>query len=185
MNKENIVTPIIIIGLSVAFISISVLVVFFSGNPKFLKYKLKIGAAIIALTTFVNTHGFSQKTCYKPSISREIIRLNGQDDVNFIKIYKDDKKISGIIENVLSSDYLFSISDTSNKLLKKGKLVPINGKFDKPNENFEITIGNLKVGQYYLKIYSNGVDFEKESPLYNATLYILDKKEPPVLCYYY
>ncbi len=185
MNKENILTPIIILGLSIAFITVSVLVIFYSGNPKFLKYKLKIGAAIIALTTFVNTHGLSQKTCYKPAVSREVIRLDKQDDAQVIKILKEEKIITGVMDNVLSADYSFAITDTSNKLVKKGKVVATNGKFDENNENFEINIGNLKTGIYYLKIYSSVSNFEKGICLYDGTLYILDKKEPAVLCYYY
>jgi hypothetical protein len=184
MEKNHLFTFLTVTGLSVLFIFISVLFVFNTRNSKLLKWKLKIGATIIALTSFVST-GYSQKTCYKPSRPREIININKEDEANYITLYKEDKTISGIIENVLGSDYNFAITDTTNKIIKRGKLVATNGKFDEDKENFEITVGQLKAGLYYIKIYSNSVNFEYGTYLYEGTLHVIDKKEPAIMCYYY
>lgn len=185
MSKNQIISFILVIGLSMLFIMVSILVIFNNQNPKLLKYKLKIGAAIIALTTFVSSHGFSQKTCYKPAYPREMININNQDEANYVTITKNDVKITGIMRNVLSQEYLYVITDTTNKTIKKGKLVATNGLFDENKEDFEIQIGKLKVGDYFLKIYSNGKDFERGTYLYEGTIVVIGRKEPAVTCYYY
>ena len=185
MTKNQIISFAIVLGLSLLFIVISVMYVFNSKSPKLLKYKLKIGAAIIALTTFVSSHGFSQKTCYKPAYPREMINMNKQDEANYIFIHKNDTKITGVMRNVLSQEYLYSITDTANKPIKKGKLIPANGLFDENKEDFEIQMGKLKVGDYYLKIYSNGKEFERSTYLYEGTIVVTGRKEPAVTCYYY
>ena len=98
MTKENIITPVIIIGLSLAFITVSLLLAIFYGNPKLIKAKLKIGALIITLTAFANTYSFSQKTCYKPAIEKDIFTFDNSEENSSIKIHEDDKVISGKIE---------------------------------------------------------------------------------------
>lgn len=183
MTKENIITPVIVIGLSLAFITVSLLVSVFYKNPKLIKAKLKIGALIITLTACSSTYSFSQKTCYKPSLTREIISVDSQSENSTITIHENDKELTGKIANLSSTDYSFSISDTLGKTIQKGTLKAIDGKFDTDEENFIIHFGKLKEGQYVLKIFSTA---NKNSFLYTATLKVfaeLDRTK--VTCYYY
>jgi len=187
MTKENIITPIIVIGLSLAFITVSLLVSVLNGNSKLVKAKLKIGALIITLTAFVNTNSFSQKTCYKTTaISAETISFDTQSENLTIKIHEGDKVLSGKIENFESNQYFFTISDSADKVIHKGEAKAIDGKFDSDKENFEIHLGKLTTGNYALKIFSSKEKYDSNYYTYKASLIVEEKfDKTKVTCYYY
>ena len=186
MTKENLIAPVIVIGLSIAFIFVSFLVYLFAGNPRLIKSKLKIGAAIITLTTFANTYSFSQKTCYKPSIIKEVISFDVSDENSIITIYDNDKELTGKISNILSVEYYFSITDTLGKTIQKGNLKAKDGRFDADEENFIIHFTPLKAGNYTLTIRASADKNNSSAFIYRCRIIVNKESDKiKVTCYYY
>ena len=57
MEKNTIFTPAVLIGLAMAFVTVSFLVYVTGGHPALIKKKLKIGAMIIAITSMFSLAG--------------------------------------------------------------------------------------------------------------------------------
>lgn len=186
MTKENLITPVLVIGLSLAFITVSLLVSVFYKNPKLIKAKLRIGALIITLTACASTYSFSQKTCYKPAIVKEIYSFDNQSEDYKIYIHEDENVISGKIETRLSSQYYFTVSDSSDKTIQRGTIKAKDGNFDADEENFEIKLSKIKPGNYVLKVFSSKEKYNSSSYAYKIALIVEEKIDrTKVTCYYY
>ena len=186
MTKEQLITPVIVIGLSLAFIVVSFLVYLFNANPRLIRSKLKIGAAILTLTAFVNTHSFSQKTCYKPAIRKEIVSMDNISANSVLTIYDNDKVLTGKMSNILSMEYYYVISDTAGKKILKGIVKASDGKFDCDTESFGIHFGKIAAGVYSLTITSSARKNDSSAYIYRCKLIVLNESEKmKVPCYYY
>ena len=69
MNKENFIIPVILFFLSIAFLFVSLLVRLRKNNPVLISRKIKLGAAVITLTSLLSActgnPPIEQETCYK------------------------------------------------------------------------------------------------------------------------
>lgn len=187
MNKENIISPIILAGIFIAFVIVSLLLWAWGNNKRMVSSKLKLGAAILTLTTLITTNSYSQKTCYKPAYPDEIININKRNEENTIELKSNDKYITGSILNLRSTRYFYAIVDDDLGVMKEGEVKANDGEFDEDKESFKIDVDSVTIGKYKLKIYRSEENKNNGQADYVFDLKIsaTKKDQPDVLCYYY
>lgn len=153
--KKEIYLPLVLIGLSAAFITVSFLVWLTRGNDSLLKKKLRIGAMILLLTgTAVGCS--PEPSCYVPNPTDEIDIGNGiypggeiQLDLNISNV------IAGTIMYPSSQVYTFQILDGEGGILDRGPIEAVDGKYNDNYEEFELSVReDMTSGNYILRFYT-------------------------------
>ncbi|MDF1550453.1 MAG: hypothetical protein P1P88_21710 [Bacteroidales bacterium] len=155
MNKKEIVVPLLVIGLTILFAGICAAVFLSNGkSKKWISRKMKIGGLLLTLTAASCNGGGGEVMCYETVATNSIwIEGTGQ---NGIEIKLDTSNVlSGQISGLDGTDFSFKISDSENKPLQRGNLIPNDGKFDQFYEAFKIELDkNLQPGNYLLDIFA-------------------------------
>jgi hypothetical protein len=151
--KKELYLPLVLIGLSAAFIAVSFLVWITRGNDSLLKKKLRIGALILSLSG-IGT-GCWTTTCYE-GYPEDYFVLDGMDTNREIEL---DLTISNIlrgkIENRRGEGYWFLITDQDSVEVQTGILEALDGAFNERAEEFEIAVrSDIPTGDYELTLYS-------------------------------
>lgn len=168
MNKENLISYILIAVLSIAFIFVA-FVFFITKNKKMLSYKLKTGAAIIGLTAISATHQ-ACVTCYDDAEPSNSMSVDTQLPDSVILNLNSTNILKGQIDNCEGSNFSFAITDTSS-IIQSGQIYPTDGTFDEYSENFEIAVDNtLHDGNYSLKLYSGRSSGENYKAIYSLNV---------------
>ena len=117
MNSKNIITPIVLAGLGCAFIVVSLWLWLSKGkSAKATRAKLRVGAMILTLTSFVTATSCST-SCYDPAVPEPMVSV--------VSVKKD--LITLNIENdSYHSIYSFRIFDKYGAILQEGILQPVN-----------------------------------------------------------
>lgn len=118
MNKESVIIPVLVFFLTLAFLFVSLFVWLRKDNPVFVSRKIKLGAAIITLTSILaacnGSPSADQETCYKqastdtlePSQSNDTTKISDTlnkkstkdpDKKKFLKLTKQDLLKDSII----------------------------------------------------------------------------------------
>ncbi|MFH2143364.1 MAG: hypothetical protein ABIJ97_13145 [Bacteroidota bacterium] len=165
MTKENILSFCLISALTIAFIAVSA-TLFFSKNKKFLKYKFKIGAVIIGLTSIATTQQ-SCVTCYDPVDDYpNTMKLDTEFQDSLLLYINKTNFVTGGINNRQGSNFSYSISDSSI-IYQSGQIYAKDGDFDESNEDFEIAVSNsIQDGNYNLKLFAGRSDGDNYQALY-------------------
>jgi hypothetical protein len=154
--KKELYLPLVLIGLSAAFIAVSFLVWITRSNDSLLKKKLRIGAMILMLTGATVGCDCSDVTCYIQAMPNMVyidgtIYPGGEVtlDLNFSNI------IAGIIESPTSSVYSFQILDDEEAVIDRGPIEAIDGEYDDDwHEAFELSVSeDIASGIYDLYFY--------------------------------
>lgn len=161
MNKNSSVVLVIVVGLGVAFILVSTLHFFFRKNPVFLSRKLKIGAAIISLTAFVNTSGLAQENlCYNvaptPPDTTEIkvhrikFMSGSSEDSYIFTINKKLPLFEGEIfyDDTIALDYRFEIIGMDDAIVAEGQVKISDQTFILKNPGLDIGFYDLIFYRY-------------------------------------
>jgi hypothetical protein len=86
MNKENFYLPFLLFFLTLAFLCMSILVWFKKNNPVFVSGKIKLGAAIITLTSVLyacnGNQAIEQDSCYKTVSDDTLVKSETLDSAN-------------------------------------------------------------------------------------------------------
>lgn len=141
----------------VLFFIISVIVIISNKHPYFVKYKLKIGAIIIALLSVINVRAKSEDLimCYKP-MPTNYIRIHQEFfSGKYINVKSGEKlKIKGILTQGSEKKYSYALFGKNKKLVENGDVLSIDGEFDALLEDicFEVT-DTLKLGEYEIRFY--------------------------------
>ena len=167
MTKKEIITPLIVLGLTVLFAGICLLVFLSNGkSKKWVAHKMKIGGMLLSFTAI--TFGSGCTTCYKPPhIPRATFLFDNINDTSYqIEINLDTgNTLTGILLEQQSSVYSFAIDDTLEQTKQKGLIIPIDGQIDSPEEKIKLEIDtNLTDGLYSLKIFK--VDIAEQENTY-------------------
>lgn len=165
MNKKELLTPFLVAALSLLFVAICFMVFLSNGkSKKWISRKMLIGGLLLSLTSITQTNCLRPRCYWRPHYNHfNIIKFNQKE----IKIQLTDSDlIKGKIKKIHTEKYSFIIQTYDDgKRLREGNLIPVDGKFDHPNESFMIKLENkLDKGEYLLIIY--GHDSNDESLSY-------------------
>lgn len=158
MSKKELIFPFLAIGLVIAFITISTLVLLSQGkSKKWIALKMKTGALLLGLTTTVNTGCPSRVTCYVQVATNQIIyEGNKRDHLNMS--LSESRAIKAKISHISAKVFSYMITDSSyTTILKSENLLPDDGLLDSSEENFTIPFPpGIKPGKYYLLVFPFG-----------------------------
>ena len=160
--KKEIYIPLILIGLSVAFVVVSFLLWLSRGNDALLKKKLRIGALIISLSG-IALGCWSERdcsTCYLVAqenvFTVEEQYMGGRIVLDMSETYK----LTGLVSNYTSEDFWYLIEDYSDNEIQRGMVEPLDGAYDEHSEEFEILVRvDLATGEYKLEFYLIGEEY--------------------------
>ena len=153
--KKELYLPLVLIGLSAAFIVVSLLVWITRGNDSLLKKKLRIGAMILMLTGTAVGCNCTEVTCYIGTRPNMVYFDDGTTmdgeihlDLNIGNI------VTGTIESPSSPVYTFQILDDEDVIIDRGPIEAIDGKYDDRLEAFELSVReDITSGTYDLNFY--------------------------------
>jgi hypothetical protein len=163
MQRSSLFTPLLFIFVSIAFLTISVLVILSKGkNGRLIKSKLRLGAFLLGITA-VSTGCPPVVSCYDPVDNNEYLYLNdtcltnGKIEADFHTL----KTLTGKIYNRNSSDFSFLIIDNQSNILQRDSITPIDGNFDNSIEDIFFTVSDsIPAGNHNLLIYNNKPDLQ-------------------------
>ena len=161
MDFKKLTTPVVAAILFSAF-ALACFIVWFSNGKsrKLLNRKMKLGAAIIAVTA-VSTGCPPMVTCYDMPPQNDF-RLDGMtwDTAGYYKLeIPEDSILRGMILSPTFDDYLVKLSKSDTIEIQTTKLKPTDGAFDQASENFEFRLApHIAPGLYTLRFWSAQAD---------------------------
>jgi hypothetical protein len=171
--KKELYLPLVLIGLSAAFIAVSFLVWITSGNDSLLKKKLRIGALIISLSG-IALGCWSERdcsTCYLVAQENQFIVEDQHMGGRIVLEMSVTNKLTGMVDNYTSDNFWYLIEDYNDNEIQRGTVDPLDGAFDEYSEEFEIPVRiDLATGEYKLEFYL----LEEEYPLATYELYVIN-----------
>jgi hypothetical protein len=164
MNRREALVSLSLAGLSVAFAVVAALVFLTGGRPSLVRRKLKLGTAILTLTTALAGCGETEVTCYAPPLPPNTMEIPDYDQqlggipLNLAENNVLHGRISARQGETFSS-CLVSTIETNETVLQRGAIVAQDGAFDESTEEFEIAIRtDLATGAYRLRLYARDED---------------------------
>jgi hypothetical protein len=169
--KKELYIPLILIGLSVAFVVVSFLLWLSRGNDSLLKKKLRIGAIILSLTGTAVGCGGCGETCYL-KIPDNQFYLEDHGSVGRIELdMSATNKLTGMIRHRIDEDFWYLIRKQNGEEIQRGNVEPLDGAYDESEEEFEILVRiDIATGEYELEFYL----LEEEYPLASFSLYVVN-----------
>lgn len=168
--KKELYIPLILIGLSVAFVVVSFLVWITRGNDSFLRKKLRIGAMILLLTgTAVGCK--CEDSCYLIIADNQFF-IEDQGIGGRIELDMSvTNKLIGQIRHRADEDFWYLIRKRNGEEMQRGNVEPLDGVYDDIHEEFEIQVRiDLATGEYELEFYL----LEEEYPLASFSLDVMN-----------
>ena len=179
MSRRGTYVSIALIGLSAAFVLVSLAVRLSRGHPFFIRQKLKTGALILSLTAAASTPGCHdpQPTCYMPYEPPPIVPIQFDETDTSGEIHLDLAAQTALSGHLLLSDdaYRFRILDQDQQVAQAGALVAVDGAFDSADEDFTLTVdAGLPAGLYTLLIHpGDDADFAPDDQVYTFVLVLV------------
>jgi hypothetical protein len=171
--KKEIYIPLILIGLSVAFVVVSFLLWLSRGNDTLLKKKLRIGALIISLSG-IALGCWSERdcsSCYLVARENVFIVEDQHMGGRIVLDMSVTNKLTGMVDNFTNDDFWYLIEDYNDNEIQRGTVEPLDGAYDEYQEEFEILVRiDLATGEYKLEFYL----LEEEYPLAKYELYVIN-----------
>jgi hypothetical protein len=171
--KKEIYIPLILIGLSVAFVVVSFLLWLSRGNDTLLKKKLRIGALIISLSG-IALGCWSERdcvSCYLVIPDNQFIVEDQNIGGGIVLDMSVTNKLTGKITHRADEDFWYLIRGQNGDEVQRGMVDPLDGAYDEPEEEFEILVRiDLATGEYQLEFYL----LEEEHPLSYFTLRVMN-----------
>jgi len=153
MSKKEITTPVLLIGLGLAFTIVSFAVFLSNGkSKKWVARKMKIGALLLTLSSAACNNLIT--TCYDMPAPPNTINIYPNTE-NGIEIMLDTGNvIQGIIYECTGENFSFAIQNSNNQIVQSDLLIPMDGAFDNYTEEFKIQIDtHIGAGTYMLKLF--------------------------------
>lgn len=168
MKIKNLISPILIIVLSIAFTTVAVGVYLTRGKSRFwISKKMLIGSVLLSLTSVINQSCDILGTdCYDPAPPNQI-SLDNADYSGTIEInIKSENKLTGILYDRNGGDFSFNVTDTLHSdTLQTGRINPTDGDFNENTEDILIELdSSIPVSEYILNLYDKK-QFEQDYPV--------------------
>lgn len=152
MDKRELLTPLVFVGLALAFAVVSALVYLSRGNPGMVRRKLRLGAALLTLTAAAN--GCGTAMCYDVAMSNEFSLSDIKPDGAVHVSLPDSNQISGTIYQRQGDRFSFQLVDAKEAEVQRADIVAQDGAFDENMEEFMLAIRqDLAAGTYRLRFY--------------------------------
>ncbi len=154
MDKRELLTPLIFVGLAVAFAVVSALVYLSRGNPGLVRRKLRLGAALLTLTAAANGCG-GTSMCYDVAMSNEFSLTDiGADGAVHLSL-PDSNRVAGTIYQRQGDRFSFRLEDEKDAEVQRADIVAQDGAFDESSEEFSLAVRqDLAPGTYRLTFYT-------------------------------
>jgi hypothetical protein len=154
MNKNGLITPILIVLLSLLFLTICLMVFLSGGKSKqWIAHKMKIGGILLSFSAISSGTGCIT-TCYDPEPSPYMIIDAAYNDSIVLNL-DTGNVIKGTVYTPDSRVYSFAIIGEDGQKKQNDTMIPLDGEFDSYQEPFKLEIINtLEPGDYLLKIYN-------------------------------
>ncbi len=164
MTKKEIILPLTILGITLVFAGICIVVFFTNGkSKKWVARKMKIGGLLLTLTAASCNGGGGEVMCYE-TVAVNSIWMESQGDKGIEIMLDTGNVLTGHLTGGQDSVYSFRVSDKHNQVFQKGELHSKNGKFDQMNEVFNIELDKtLSAGDYILDMFPTGVETQDSS----------------------
>lgn len=168
MNRK-IITILSLGFLFTAFGIISLLVVITKRHPYFVSKKLRIGALIISLSGL--SIGCPTNTCYSPAPGNVFQIDQADTKTSTIVINKSvSDSITGKISRRSGNTFSYIVADSSDSIIIKDDVTPIDGTFDEDTEEFLIRVGKtISPGKYELRFFATPKDSVKNINWYERS----------------
>ena len=168
--KKEIYLPVVIIGLSVAFVVVSFLVWITRGNDSLLKKKLRIGGLILLLSgAAVGCR--CEDSCYLVAQENQFVVEDQYIGGRIVLDMSVTNKLTGLVSNYTSVDFWYLIEDYNDNEIQRGAVEPLDGAYDEAYEEFEVLVRiDLATGEYKLEFYMIETDY----PLATYELYVMN-----------
>jgi len=147
--------------ISIGFLIVCCLLLFFKNNKHLIKKKLRLGAMIITLNAIICIScPPPYATCYEPLPTDGFDIQNA--DYNQIEysaeleiVYSDSMVIHGTINYPSTKEYSYRIEDLDGITIQKDNILALDGVMDSDeSEEFEIVLDpSITVGDFYLYLF--------------------------------
>lgn len=152
MNKKEIISPILIIGISALFAFICFMIFMNKGkSEKWIARKIMVGGILLSLTASINSCKIKH-TCYVAPAEKgiEISGLNSNNEL----IINNNRILNGKLIDWQSQYATFIVLNDKSGVVQKGIINPKDGKLDSVLEEVKFSISNdIASGSYNLMIY--------------------------------
>lgn len=159
---KKISSAFVYVGLGVAFLTVSGLLIVMKKRPGLIKAKLRLGAMILTLTGAMTTSCIPT-TCYVPMptdlIGIENAGYDEEQGIRVITINQGDN-VNAHTLGATGSTITYKVSDLSSNEIAAGDVVFVDGEYDSPNEDIRIVTSALSAGEYVLSIFSDAKKME-------------------------
>lgn len=157
MNRK-IIAGISLGSLFLAFALISLLVILTKRHPYFVGKKLRLGALILSISGA--SVGCFTPSCYLSAAPNNFHVDQAIVSSDSIVVHKSiSDTITGTISERRGNTFSYVVFDSSNSIILKDNIQPIDGNFDEDIEAFKIGFGPaILPGRYDLKFYNEPKD---------------------------
>ncbi|MDD3626455.1 MAG: hypothetical protein PHV06_03980 [bacterium] len=176
--KKEIIIPIYLIGLSLVFVIVSLLLFLTGGkNTKLLSRKLKIGALIITMTAILGCGGSNSQqamvTCYKPA-PPDFFSITDENRKDGVIVVDEETNyiLNCILDRRTSEEYSFKLVDSEDKTITKGDLEAEDGAFDEDSEDVKVKFDkDIEKGDFQIKFFTCSKDKIEDQEPFPTSLY--------------
>jgi hypothetical protein len=170
--KRELLTPLIVAGLAVAFVIVSAMVLL-TRNPRWIQRKLRIGALLLGLTAVVSC-GDETISCYDP-VMPNYFQL-GENYGGIVNVdLSESQTLSGTIHERQGEVFSYRLENAAEEEVARENIAALDGAFDESSEEFEITLpGTLVAGSYHLELFGADADAQPEYANTEFTLEVTD-----------
>jgi hypothetical protein len=166
---RKIIAAIIFALLITGFVIVSFLVIISNRHPYIVEKKLKLGALLLSLSAVAV--GCTEISCYVPALTDSFVidqAIASSDSIVIKKSISDT--ITGKISERHSNTFSYAVFDTSDNIIFKENIYPIDGSFDEGIEEFKIDLGPaILPGKYDLRFYTEPQDSIKNTDWYGRS----------------
>jgi hypothetical protein len=162
--RKYIVVPVALLGLSIAFIILSIALSAAKGKDSILRKKLRIGGLILAMQGLTAQGVWPSAGCYVPAPPECTVELGSSEQAVELNL-EESNTVEATIHYGDQQLFTFAVV-ADNSVVQSGIVVPIDQRMDSPEEKVTISIDPNKVAsgrQYQLHILQG--QYEEEASI--------------------
>jgi hypothetical protein len=154
MLRKHIVMPIVLFGLSIAFIILCLILFVHKGNAAVLRKKLRIGGLLLALQAVAVQGAWPGARCYEGPAPRCALSESAPESGELVLNIKETNEIEAMVLDGLGIDFSFAVVG-EDSVIQSGAVKPFDGRMDSREEKVTISLDPEKVlpGTYELRIF--------------------------------
>jgi len=163
MTRKDVWIPVAVIGLGVAFATVSLLVRASRGNPWLIRRKLRLGALLLSLGwTAAGCSEGGSTTCYAP-LPPEHVEFDAEFwsevDARLVLDLSAGHALTGQIYRRTTTSFAYRLLAADQTERQRGELVALDGAFDAASEAFSLDLGAaVAPADYELVVYAGEVE---------------------------